>query len=84
MTELLIDSARAASTDLVVRVMNTASTKGVGAPVPHGARREHTGSIRPTGNVAGRDASAAEGGRIYDTGHLVLPRMPRTHIYRRS
>ena len=33
---------------------------GVDAPVQQGARREHTGSIRPTSNAAGRDAAAAQ------------------------
>ncbi len=30
-----------------------------------GARREHTGSIRPTSNAARRDASAAENGKFF-------------------
>ena len=33
---------------------------GVEARVGQGARREHTGSMRPTSNAARRDASAAE------------------------
>ena len=38
---------------------------GVEAPGWQGARREHTGSIRPTSNAARRDASAAEHGKLF-------------------
>ena len=49
--------------------MSAASTEGVEAPVQRGARREHTGSIRPTSNAVGRDASAPECRRTHETGY---------------
>ena len=58
---------------LVVRLMNTATHRGPlhrAAVVPPGARREHTGQLRPTSNVVGSIASAPEGCRPYDTGRL--------------
>jgi hypothetical protein len=36
---------------------------------PQGARRENTGSICPTSNAAGGDASAAECHRIHESQH---------------
>ena len=70
-TALLLSPTRPADAlFLVVRVINTDSTEGVEAPGPQGARREHTGSIRPTRNAVGRDASAVECDRICDTGHI--------------
>ena len=57
---------------IVVPFVITVRIEGGEAPAPQGARRENTRSIRPTSNTAARDASAAECGRIYDTGHLAL------------
>ena len=39
-------------------------------PAPQGARREPAGSIRPTSNAVGWDASAAGSRRIHETGHF--------------
>ena len=46
---------------------------GVEAPGWQGARRVHTGSIRPTSNAARRDKSAAEHGKLFVRGPLVVP-----------
>src|SRR5712691_8324594 len=48
----------------------SSGTSGKAPPGPQGARRDNTGSIRPTSNAAGRDASAAECSRNYAAGHL--------------
>ena len=47
-------------------------TEGVEAPVPQGARSEHTGRMRPTSNAAGPDAATAECRRIYEMGSRLI------------
>jgi hypothetical protein len=52
----------------VFRLADPVNAEAFEAPGLLGARREHTGSMRPTSNNAGQDASMAERSRILETG----------------
>jgi hypothetical protein len=56
---------------LVLPFIITVTHSGGEAPALQGARRENTWGIQPTSNAAGRDASAAECHRNYESQHLV-------------